>query len=304
MSYYARNITGAFSSNLEHSSVTGNNDLFFVPNSFEDINFNIFNIKATDTLSPQQFYTGNFMSKNPGYTALADQSRATTVPASQYYNARNWNNNLRVIDDDEQSNRTIEDSSTRTTGGVGSRDLETIGEGPEDGQPSEGTEDAGTSEGDAGLESIEGAEEILEAGEAAESSSPWGLAAIINQQIGSVVNSAMTTQLSTQQTADYQQNINQHGVNVGVNADLIRSNEQQTINTKEAAGAFGSLLGPLGTLIGRSVVGNTPPDQSVLNTAASFQGRIDPTDTGIAQSATTVAASGTSSMQDTVDTSQ
>ena len=112
----------------------------------------------------------------------------------------------------------------------------------------------------------------------------------------------MTTQLTNRQTADYQQNINQHGVGIGLNADLIRQNQQQTISSKDSAGAIGSFFGPIGILIGRSLAGNNQPDQNVLKTDNSFEGRVDPTDTGIAGSASTTAASGVSSMVDTVDT--
>lgn len=302
MSYYASNITREFSSNLEHTSVTGNDGLFFLSNNESPLYNNVLNDKALDTISPSEFYFGNSMPKNSGYTAV--QNGTSTVPASSYYNSRNWDNNLRIIDDDEQFERTTENSTlSRDIGGVGSGELGNAGQGLEDGGPAEAAEDPLAIAEDAGAESVEGAETVLEAGEAAEASNPWGIAAIIAQQIGSAINSAMTTTLTNQQTADYQQNINQHGVNVAQNADLIRQNEQQTISSKESAGTIGSFVGPFGALAGRAIAGNTQPNQSVLNTDNSFIGRVDPTDTGIAGSASTAAASGVSSMTDSIDTS-
>lgn len=302
MSYYAQNITRAFSSNMEHSSITGNDGLFFLSNNDSPQYNNVFSAKAYDTLSPSEFYFGNSLPKSSANNAVSDG--ASTVSPSAYYNARNWSNNLRVIDDDEQFERTTESSTLSTElEGIGSGHLETDGNGSEDFGSNIGNEDAVASAEDATAESVEGAETVLEAGEAAEATNPWGLAAIVNQQIGSAINSAMTTSLTNQQTSDYQQNINQHGVNVGLNADLIRQNEQQTISSKDAGGAIGSFLGPWGTLAGRAIAGDVQPSQSVLNTDNSFSGRVDPTDTGIAGSASTAAASGVSSMTDSIDTS-
>lgn len=300
MNYYASNITRAFSNGLEHSSVTGNDDLFFLSNSNSSVYNDTFSSKALDTLSPSEFYTGNFMSKNLPYAGTPNGS--STIPANSYYNARNWNNNLRVIDDDEQFERTTENATeSPELRGAGSGSLGDALEGSGDRGSSEGNEDNIATEEDASAESIEGTEAILETGEAAEATNPWGIAAIINQQLGSAVNEAMTTRLSNEQTADYQQNINQHGVNVGLNADLIRQNEQQTISTKSSAGAIGSFFGPLGALIGQSLSGNSQPNQNVLNTANSFIGQVNPTDTGISGAASTSAASGISSMTDSVD---
>lgn len=303
MNNYVSNITRAFSNGLEHSSITRDDGLFFLSNS-NSTNYNdYFSNKALDTLSPSEFYTGNFMSKNLPYAGTP--AGATTTSPSSYYSARNWNNNLRVIDDDEQFERTTENSTmSPQLEGVGSRGMGDAFPGSSGSNNSPGNEENITAEEDAATESIEGSEAVLEAGEAAEATNPWGLAAIVNQQVGSAVNQAMTTQLSNQQTADYQQNINQHGVNVGLNADLIRQNEQQTISSKESAGTIGSFFGPLGALIGQSIGGSTQPNQQILQSANSFQGRIDPTDTGISGSASTAAMSGISSMTDSIDTSQ
>lgn len=137
---------------------------------------------------------------------------------------------------------------------------------------------------------------IAEAEEVGASSTPLGIAALINQQVGQGLNQALTASMQNTQSQDYIQNIQQHGVNVQLNADLIKSAEQQTIDAKTAGGNLASLFGPLGTIIGRAAAGTVQQNSNFLNTDASFSGWVNPSDTGIANSASTADPSGQSDM--------
>ncbi|ASK12209.1 hypothetical protein [Lasius niger virus 1] len=142
---------------------------------------------------------------------------------------------------------------------------------------------------------------IAEGAEIASAGTPWGLAALINQQVGQSVNSAITTGQENISSQDYMSNINQHGVNVGLNASLIQNQQQQTIKAGSAGGGIGSIFGPLGALIGHAVAGTVQANPDLFNTAASSSGWINPTDTTAANSASAAAPTGDSTMQDNVD---
>nr|UXD80067.1 hypothetical protein [Lasius niger virus 1] len=142
---------------------------------------------------------------------------------------------------------------------------------------------------------------IAEGAEIASAGTPWGLAALINQQVGQSVNSAITTGQENISSQDYMNNINQHGVNVSLNASLIQNQQQQTIKAGSAGGGIGSIFGPLGALIGHAVAGTVQANPDLFNTAASSSGWINPTDTTAANSASAASQSGNSTMQDNVD---
>ncbi|BBM96512.2 hypothetical protein [Colobopsis shohki virus 1] len=154
----------------------------------------------------------------------------------------------------------------------------------------------GNTADEAAVDTPEILEGIAEASEVAASDTPIGIAALINQQVGQGLNQAMSASLQNQQSQDYISNISQHGVNVALSADIIRQSEQQTIDSKNAGGSLGSLLGPLGTVIGRAAAGAVQQNDDALKTDASFSGWVDPTDTNIANSASTVDPSGVSDM--------
>nr|WPV03045.1 hypothetical protein [buhirugu virus 17] len=192
--------------------------------------------------------------------------------------------NYTIIDDDEVRDQQFEENG-----------------------PSETNEQAPTLEelssptGIAEETGVEASQLAAETVEVAESSTPWGLAAIINQQIGQGVNSILTSQSQNVSSQDYMQNINQHGVNVGLNASLIQNQQEQTIRNQQSYGNFGSILGPVGTLIGHAIAGTVQANPSIFNTAASSSGWINPTDTVAANSASSATQSGQSTMIDNVD---
>lgn len=148
---------------------------------------------------------------------------------------------------------------------------------------------------------IEIAEGIAEGAEVASSATPWGLLALLNTQMGQSLNSAITTGQQNQASQDYQNNMNQHGVNVALNASLIQQNQEQTIRAGESGGAIGSLFGPIGTLIGHAVAGTVQANPSLFATAASSSGWVDPTNSTAANSASTASVANDSTMQDNVD---
>lgn len=156
--------------------------------------------------------------------------------------------------------------------------------------------DVGVTEDAFSADTPEVLEGIAEASEVAAGDTPIGIAALINQQIGQGLNQALSSSLQNQQSQDYISNISQHGVNVALNADIIRQSEQQTIDSKNAGGALGSLIGPLGTVIGRDIAGSVQQNSDYLNTDASFAGWVNPSDINISNSASTVDPSGVSDM--------
>lgn len=160
-----------------------------------------------------------------------------------------------------------------------------------------------------GTEVAEEAADVLKAAEipeaiaeGAEASTPWGLAAIVAQQVGNVTSNAITSGLQNQSSTDFAQNIQQHGLNTSLNADIIRSQQQNTIRNQEVGGQIGSFFGPLGALIGHAIAGFSVANQSQLATAGSFQGWVNPEQSNIVASAQTSNDNGQNTQVDNVDT--
>jgi len=145
------------------------------------------------------------------------------------------------------------------------------------------------------VEAVEGAAEVAASG------TPWTLAAIVNQQLGEVTSRAISTGMQNMSSQNFNSNIQSHGLNVGLNAQLIQSQQEQTIRNQELGGTIGSFFGPIGALIGHAVAGTVQANPGLLNTAGSFQGWINPQQTGIVASATTSGDQGVSEMTDTVN---
>lgn len=139
--------------------------------------------------------------------------------------------------------------------------------------------------------------------EASASATPWGLAALVNQQLGQATSQAITSGLQNTVNSNYAQNLNQHGLNVGLNADIIRSQQENTIRNQEVGGTIGSFFGPIGALIGHAVAGYANANPNVLDTAGSFQGWINPQQSNIVASQSTAGDPGVETQQDDVDTS-
>lgn len=149
---------------------------------------------------------------------------------------------------------------------------------------------------------IEEFEGIAEGAEVASSSTPWGFAAIVNQQLGQATSKAITTQLQNQSSNDYSANMLSHGLNVGLNASIIQQQQENVIRNQELGGTIGSFFGPIGALIGHAVAGFASVNPQLLDTAGSFQGWINPQQSGIVASQTTSGDLGENTQVDNVDT--
>ncbi|UHR49691.1 MAG: hypothetical protein GuPV2_gp2 [Guiyang polycipivirus 2] len=270
--------------NVQHISANADSDLSFLSNGY---GLSFFGLSRGNTGSSDQF------ARN---VSPFNQSAGLGDPTLQ---SQQWLDKAWGIDD---NNTVIDDNYNGVRAYVESK------------QPlNDGTNNTGNEVADAGrfgaeqtnidelaIESADNLPEIskgiAEAVEVGESSTPFGIAAIVAQQLGSGLNQALNTSLTNQQSQDYLSNINQHGVNVSLNADLIKNAEQQDIDSKSAGGSIGSIVGPLGTLIGRSIAGDVQQAPGYLNTAGSFSGWVNPTDTSISQSASTASPSGDSTM--------
>lgn len=147
-------------------------------------------------------------------------------------------------------------------------------------------------------ELVEGPEAAIEATETgievAESSTGIGIAAILNQQLGSATTSALSAQQSAQINSDFIQNSTRAGIGALQQAEIIKGEEEVNQSKTTALSQVGSIIGPLGSLIGQAVgqAVYQPSNPGSLNTAFGFDGRIDPQDTGVVQSLNTDAATG------------
>lgn len=145
----------------------------------------------------------------------------------------------------------------------------------------------------AGEELVEDSETAVEATETglevAEGSTGVGLLAILNQQLGMATASAMEASQNSQVTADFQHNILQQGMGSTEQANLIKEQESSNVSKQTAFASIGSILGPLGSLVGQAIGQSVyqPQNPYDLNTANSFQGMINPQDTGVVQSLNT-----------------
>lgn len=148
------------------------------------------------------------------------------------------------------------------------------------------------------LGSVKATEAIADA---AGAETPWGLAAIVAQQLGNVTSNAITSGLQNQSIQDFNQNIQQHGLSTSLNAEIIRSQQENTIRNQNIGGQFGSFFGPLGALIGHAIAGYSSANSSQLETAGSFQGWVNPQQSNIVASAQTSSDNGVNTQVDNVD---
>nr|WPV63630.1 MAG: hypothetical protein [Wufeng shrew polycipivirus 5] len=132
-------------------------------------------------------------------------------------------------------------------------------------------------------------------------SGPVAAAAAISQAVGEGINSIQTGQMNTQISKDYARNATQHAPNADLNANLIKSQQENTRNYAAAGGSIGALFGPVGALIGHAIGSSTSNSKIDLNTTSSFGGRINASDSGIAASASTSAPTNQNLQQDNVN---
>lgn len=145
------------------------------------------------------------------------------------------------------------------------------------------------------VESSEAAIEATEtAGEVLEGSTGIGLAAILNQQLGQATTSALQAGVNSQINSDFVKNSLQQGIGAVEQANIIKGEEEINSNKISSISQIGSIIGPLGSLLGQAIGQSIyqPGNSYNLNTANSFNGMINPQDTGVVQSLNTDAATG------------
>lgn len=137
-------------------------------------------------------------------------------------------------------------------------------------------------------------------GAAAAGLGPAAIAAQVSQQLGEAVASGYRSAAEASSRADYQHNIQQHGVAVRQNANAIKASQDTRIDRANTGAMIGSIFGPLGALAGHYIgqaTAGTPSDTFKVD---SFSGKIDPTDRGIVDASSTAGATGETTMTDTV----
>lgn len=92
---------------------------------------------------------------------------------------------------------------------------------------------------------------------------------------------------------DYQKNSMQKGIHAQQQAEMIKSQQQTQSNLENAYGAAGSIFGPVGAIIG-NLIGNSQANKSdaYMKTAYSNQGKVNPQDTGVANTNSSLGATG------------
>lgn len=92
---------------------------------------------------------------------------------------------------------------------------------------------------------------------------------------------------------DYERNSMQKGIHAQQQADMIKSQQQTQSNLENAYGAAGSIFGPVGAIIG-NLIGNSQANKSdpYMKTAYSNQGKVNPQDTGIVNTSSSMGATG------------
>lgn len=150
---------------------------------------------------------------------------------------------------------------------------------------------------EASEETVESSEAAIEATETAEEvaegSTGIGLAAILNQQLGQATTSFLQSGLNSIINSDFIRNSLQQGIGAQEQANIIKGQEEVNSNKISSISSIGSIIGPLGSLLGQAIGQSVyQPGSSNLATANSFNGMINPQDTGVVQSLNTDAATG------------
>lgn len=128
-----------------------------------------------------------------------------------------------------------------------------------------------------------------------------GLSAFVAQQAGQGINDLMTNSETAQQRADYATNMQNLHLGGEQSANIVKDQQQGSIDSKNTAGMIGSLFGPVGTLVGHALGGKSFDSESMKTFNSITGGKVDPTDSGISGSLNASAASGTSTIQQNVN---
>lgn len=119
-------------------------------------------------------------------------------------------------------------------------------------------------------------------------SGPLAVAAMLNQVAGGAVNSAMAGADQSTINSDFLHNIQQHGLNTTLNANIIKQGQETKAASASAFGSAGAALGPLWAALGHALgLGGESVNPDTLRNSASFGGAIDASQEGIVASQTT-----------------
>lgn len=137
-------------------------------------------------------------------------------------------------------------------------------------------------------------------GVASAAAGPIGLAAQVSQSIGEAIGSTLTARDQGIASKDTEHNRQQYSIANSQNTRAIADAQNNTINNRSNGAAIGSLFGPIGALAGYFAASLMSDQNRGVFHANSFEGAIDPTDSGIAASHSTALASGQTNFKDSI----
>lgn len=119
-------------------------------------------------------------------------------------------------------------------------------------------------------------------------SGPLAVAAMLNQVAGGAVNSAMAGADQSTINSDFLHNVQQHGLNTTLNANIIKQGQETKAASANAFGSAGAAFGPIWAALGHALgLGGESVNPDSLRNSASFGGAIDASREGIVASQTT-----------------
>lgn len=124
---------------------------------------------------------------------------------------------------------------------------------------------------------------------------PATIAMMASQQIGSGIASQFASSDEERVAEVSAQNSSVHGLNAGLNSSLVTSTGYANANNDRSLSSLGAtLMGPVGAIIGHAISAATtsPVSEDLLKNDNSFEGRVNPQDSGIVASQSTAAATG------------
>lgn len=132
-----------------------------------------------------------------------------------------------------------------------------------------------------------------------------GTLMLINSLAGDATASAINAGEKNTIANDYLHNVKQSGTQSNYQASLIQQMEQARSNANLAGGKIGGLFGPLGAFFGHmlaSAIQDNNPNAIYddYKTSYSFDGRVNPQDTGLVSSSNSDMMTGQTNMQQNV----
>jgi len=142
---------------------------------------------------------------------------------------------------------------------------------------------------------------VVQTAEGVAAATPVGLIALLNSMAGDATAAGIHASNMSGITKYFISNSTQPGSSSAFQAQLIRERDTAHANIANAGGKIGGIAGPLGawfgTLIANAIQDSSPKDDyNDFKTGYSFEGRVNPQDTGLVGSNTTGNLSGESNM--------